>query len=235
MNSYESQALFAITAVVIMSLIYFIILEILEKRRDTRNNRQKRILFVWRKLSGFLLLAVVPGLTGWLFFRIDPVVSGMVFSGSISLWGWVVLAMIFFTGLNHFNAGKADLQARYPELRLSVWRPSDLVLSASGWLVYLTGYEFLFRGLLLFSCYHYLGLWPAIVINLALYSTLHLPKGLKEAIAAIPFGALLCYLTLESRSILPAIIIHTVQAVSCEIFCMIRNPKMSFSFKTYKS
>jgi membrane protease YdiL (CAAX protease family) len=102
-------------------------------------------------------------------------------------------------------------------------------LAAGGWILYLTGYEFLFRGLLLFSCLEAFGMWPAVVINLALYAALHLPKGLKEATAAIPFGALLCYLTLESGSIIPAIIIHSVQAVSCEFFCILRNPDMKFN------
>ena len=103
-----------------------------------------------------------------------------------------------------------------------------ILLVAMGWMVYLTGYEFLFRGLMLTSCYNAFGYWPAIVINLALYSALHLPKGLKEATAAIPFGLLICYLTLESGSIFPAILIHSVQAISCELLCLWRNPEMNF-------
>jgi membrane protease YdiL (CAAX protease family) len=67
------------------------------------------------------------------------------------------------------------------------------------------------------------------VINLVLYFVLHLPKGIKESVATIPFGILICYLTLESQSIIPAIIIHAVQAISCEISCIWRNPEMKFN------
>jgi membrane protease YdiL (CAAX protease family) len=44
----------------------------------------------------------------------------------------------------------------------------------------------------------------------------------------VPFGALICYLTIESGSILPAILLHVLQAVSCELFCIYRNPEMKF-------
>jgi membrane protease YdiL (CAAX protease family) len=83
---------------------------------------------------------------------------------------------------------------------------------------------------LLFSCYEAFGAWPAVAINLTLYFALHLPKGMKEAVATIPFGALICYLTLESQSILPAIFIHAIQAISCETACIWRNPEMKFKF-----
>jgi membrane protease YdiL (CAAX protease family) len=123
----------------------------------------------------------------------------------------------------------------YPELRLKNWTSTGLAVAIGGWILYLTAYEYLFRGLLLFTCIEAFGLWPAAVINLALYSALHLPKGMKEAIAAIPFGALICYLTIKSGSILPAIFIHVLQAVSCELFCIYRNPEMKFHLlKTQK-
>jgi membrane protease YdiL (CAAX protease family) len=115
-------------------------------------------------------------------------------------------------------------------MRLMRWNASSLILAAGGWVLYLAGYEFLFRGVLLMGTYTAWGLWPAVVINLALYSALHLPKGLKEAAATIPFGALVCYLTIESQSILPAIILHAWQAVSCELFCILRNPEMKLTF-----
>ena len=46
-----------------------------------------------------------------------------------------------------------------------------------GWFLYLFGYEFLFRGVLLIPLIDPLGMWPAIAINIAVYSATHIPKG----------------------------------------------------------
>ena len=228
MNTNELNAVFAIASTVIMSFIYFLILD--KMKADKKEKTRRRIIsfYVWRKISGLLILGVLPALVAWLFFRLSPLDMGFIFGGTLHLWPWLAGASLLFIILNIFNSKSPELRAIYPELRLREWDIKELSIAIGGWILYLTGYEFLFRGLLLFSCYEAFGLWPAIVINLALYSALHLPKGLKEATAAIPFGALLCYLTLESQSILPAIIIHSVQAISCEIFCTYRNPEMKF-------
>jgi len=234
-NTIEIQAIFGIASAIIMSYLYFFIQDKIKSGHKPGNDHRVKMIFLWRKVSGLLILGLIPAVTALEFFQITPVQAGLTSVGSIKIWIWVVLASMFFITLNIFNSKSAALRESYPELRLTKWGVGSIALAASGWLLYLAGYEYLFRGLLLFSCYHYLGYWPAIVINLALYSALHLPKGMKEAVAAIPFGLLLCYLTLESQSILPAILIHLVQAVSCEIFCIIRNPEMHFSFKINKS
>ena len=44
-------------------------------------------------------------------------------------------------------------------------------------------------------------MWPAIAINIALYSATHILKGLDETIGAIPLGFVLCLLTISSGTI----------------------------------
>lgn len=229
MKTSESMAVFSIAATVILSLLYFLVLEILRDRQAKAGRSGIISFFGWRKFIGFFLFGITTAGGAWLIFHQDPLHFGLAWGGSSKLWPWLIGAAVFFMGLNILNSRNKDLQAVYPEMRLSTWNPGQVIFAAGGWLVYLAGYEFLFRGVLLMSCYEAWGLWPAVVINLALYSALHLPKGLKEATAAIPFGALICYLTIESQSILPAILLHTLQAVSCEIACMVRNPEMKLT------
>ena len=69
------------------------------------------------------------------------------------------------------------------------------MLNLLGWAIYLFGYEFLFRGILLFPLAETVGVWPAIAVNIALYSATHIPKGLDETLGAIPLGLVLCWLT----------------------------------------
>ncbi len=225
----ESFALFVITATVVLSFVYFAFLDRLQKIRSEQDRGLIRDVYLLRKMGGFVILGLSPGLVAWGVFGMIPQQAGLLFGKSLSLWPQILAATALFITLNVFNSRNAAIRAMYPEMRLSGWSAGDFGTAAGGWLIYLAGYEFLFRGLLLFGCYEAFGLWPAVVINLALYAALHLPKGLKEATAAIPFGALLCYLTLESGSIWPAVWVHAVQAISCEWFCVVRNPGMKFN------
>jgi membrane protease YdiL (CAAX protease family) len=85
-------------------------------------------------------------------------------------------------------------------------------MNAFGWFIYLFGYELLFRGILLFPLVDSLGVWPAIAINIALYSATHIPKGLDETMGALPLGLVLCILTLYSGTIWIAFFVHVAMA-----------------------
>jgi membrane protease YdiL (CAAX protease family) len=231
MNTMEQQAIFAIAATVIFSYLYFILLDRLRKRSGKAYGDRPVAKYIARKVSGFLILGALPALLAWFLYGLGPAEARLVIGETVRIGLWIVGASLFFIALNLVNARNIDIQKVYPEMRVVEWGWGRVFLAGGGWLLYLTGYEYLFRGLLLFTCYDAFGLWPAVTINLALYSALHLPKGMKEALAAIPFGALLCYLTLESQSILAAILIHAIQAISCEIFCIWRNPDMKFNLK----
>ncbi|MCK5838327.1 MAG: CPBP family intramembrane metalloprotease, partial [Bacteroidales bacterium] len=88
------------------------------------------------------------------------------------------------------------------------------------------GYEFLFRGILLFLSLPILGYWPAIFLNVSFYAFVHVPKGAKETIACIPLGFVLCVLTLETGTILIAFFTHLALALSNEYFSIYFNKKM---------
>jgi membrane protease YdiL (CAAX protease family) len=230
MTTATQLAVFCIAATLITSFIYFLILDMIKSDKNEKTRHHLINLYLWRKISGFVILGIIPALAAGIFFNITPDKAGLVFGETSRLWPWIAGASLFFITLNIFNSKNPDIRAMYPELRLKKWNATGLAIAIGGWILYLMAYEYLFRGLLLFSCLEAFGLWPSITINLALYAALHLPKGTKEAIAAIPFGALICYLTIESGSLFPAIFIHSLQAISAEIFCIFRNPGMNFYF-----
>ncbi|MEN8226262.1 MAG: hypothetical protein ABFS05_12970, partial [Bacteroidota bacterium] len=170
MNLTEQQAVFAIAATVTASLVYFFILEKMELKARKNKNAGLTSLFIWRKASGLFLLGIIPGIAAWIFLGFDPSSAGFSRGGTGTLWVWIAGISFLLILLNLFNSRKPDIIAMYPELRKQEWGPATILLAAGGWVVYLAGYEYLFRGLLLFSCYEAFGLWPAIAINLGLYS-----------------------------------------------------------------
>jgi membrane protease YdiL (CAAX protease family) len=228
MNTPAQQAVFAIAATVISSFIYFLLLDVIKADKKEKTGSRLINLFLLRKIGGMLVLGIIPAIIAVFFFNLTPDKTGLAPGQLSSIWPWIAGACAVIITLNVFNAKNPGIRAIYPELRLVEWKTGHLAIAIGGWIIYLAAYEYLFRGLLLFTCLEAWGMWPAVVINLALYAALHLPKGMKEAIAAIPFGALICYLTIKSGSILPAIFIHSLQAVSVEMFCIYRNPEMKF-------
>lgn len=82
---------------------------------------------------------------------------------------------------------------------------------------FLTAYEFFFRGVLLFAIADDWGESRAVTVNILLYILIHSFSGRKELIGAVPFGLLLCHITLWYQSIWPAIIIHLCLALSYDI------------------
>jgi len=112
------------------------------------------------------------------------------------------------------------LSGDYPELKLKEWNTGYMILSATGWAVYLAGYEFLFRGFLLSSTLNAWGIIPSIIINTFIYSAAHLHKNRREVLGSIPFGIVLCLMAIYTNSIILPFITHLSLAVSSEYFAL---------------
>ena len=157
-------------------------------------------------LPTFLILIVLPELT------LADLGFTLIYETSLFSLLWILGLSILIIPLVYFSAQKPKNLVNYPQIRAKVWSKKMLFINALGWFLYLFGYEFLFRGVLLIPLIEPLGMWPAIAINIALYSATHIPKGLDETIGAIPLGFVLCLLTISSGTIWIAFIVHVVIA-----------------------
>ena len=113
-------------------------------------------------------------------------------------------------------------------MKIKEWNKVLFGINAAGWILYLCGYEFLFRGILLFECNNSFGFWPAIAINVVVYSAVHMINGKDEAIGALIFGAIACYFTLTLGTILIAVIMHVALSLSSDYFSIRLNKELSF-------
>lgn len=82
--------------------------------------------------------------------------------------------------------------------------------------LFLVAYEFFFRGVLLQALLGVVSMEWAIAINIILYAVAHAFSNKKELIGSIPFGLLLCLVTIKLQSVWPAIIIHLALSFSYE-------------------
>lgn len=200
--------------------------EKLEKQYDKEEASIRLVQF--QKYTGALFLGVIPLMICLLVLPYSLADYGLSFknTGISMLWICGLSALIFPINM---SAGKrpANLEV-YPNMRVRAWTPRLILLNSLSTMSYLFAYELLFRGLLLFTCVEVLGVWPAIAVNIALYSAVHLPKGAAETIGALPFGLLICYITLSTGTIWVAVVVHWVLSLTNDYFAVHYHPDMHF-------
>lgn len=190
------------------------------------------IMFVLSKrTAGFFLLGVVP-LSVYIMINRDFSLAdaGLGLNPEKSLFtviSIILISLIIIPVISR-NARKPEIMAVYPEIRAARWTNRMMIAETGSWAIYLLGYEALFRGLLLFPLAESVGQVTAIVINTILYSAAHLPKGKTETMAAIPFGTVLCILTLQSGTIWIAFIAHLINALAMTYTAVKFNPEILY-------
>lgn len=153
---------------------------------------------------------------------------GINFDLSGKTWMFIGILWVILIPINFINGRKAENLKAYPQVRVKQWSTGILVNSALGWVGYLVGYEIMFRGLLLYACLPF-GVWPAIAINACLYSVAHIPKGAGETFGAIPFGIVICWMTLETGSVTTALMAHIGLALSNEWVSLNAHPEIRWN------
>ena len=183
------------------------------------------------RVTGLLLMGVLPPALCLLFLdRYTLADIGLGFrpeTATFTVVSFIAVSIILVPFISR-NARKPEILASYPQIRAEIWTKRTVAAELLTWALYLLGYEILFRGVLLFTLKDSLGIWIAIAINTALYSAAHIAKGMSETIAAIPFGVLLCILTLHSGSIWIAFFLHLVNALTITFAALRYNPEMRF-------
>ena len=222
---------------IITGLIGFIIFWFTHKSRKVKTYFLKKyghdngyaLFVITTKCLGALSLGLFPILVYLLFFPETSLAElGLTFYFSTATLTviWILGLAIVLIPLVYISAKKAANLKNYPQIRASVWTKKILLGNLSCWAIYLLGYELYFRGVLLFPLIDSIGLWPAIAINIGLYSATHVPKGLSETIGAIPFAIVLCLLTVMTGTIWIAFFVHLTIAWTNSIVALKNNPDM---------
>ena len=224
-----------ISALVFFILYWFVAQSVQIKNKfyarfDHDTASVKHIFFT--KYFGFIAMGVLPTIVCLLFI---PELSlsdyGLTFIPETAFFTlvWTVGLCALVIPLAAFSAKKPKNLINYPQIRAKKWDNSIYFKNLLGWALYLFGYEFLFRGILLIPLVEPLGVWPAIAINIALYSATHIPKGLDETIGAIPLGLVLCLLTLASGTIWIAFIVHVAMAWTNSLTALKHHPDIHYT------
>ena len=146
--------------------------------------------------------------------------------------GWMAGGSLLVLGINLLQGRRPAHYGVYPLIRYKKWTPGLLAVSLITSSLFIIGYEFMFRGFLLFALVPVTGVWLAVAINVLIYALAHIHKGLGETIGSVPFGILLCWITLESGNFWAIMVIHLTLSLSADLVALKANPQMHFVRKT---
>jgi len=235
MNEVINDSGFTISVVILSTVIiyylyfYFVNSNLPKKycAQITPGAKKEVMFFLIKKCSGFLILGLIPGIL--YYFLLDKNfekfgLSVNQLSNNFSL----ILSLIFVIIVVLFINQKANKQHNSLQINISEWNVFLFVINASGWIIYLVGYEFLFRGILLFECNNSFGFWPAIAINIAVYSAIHMVYGKEQTVGSFIFGGIACFLTLRCGALLIPILMHVSLSLFSDYFSIRYNESLSF-------
>ena len=227
------SALYPLFTAIAAFVIWYTVFILTGKLKNAKKGFGEIQHFIISKTAGLVLFGIVPFFVTKIYF--PEIFSEINIFSSVWPTEWyqwflilgscgVISLLIWSIGLSK----QPEVQEAYPEMRLSEWRPYHIIIVVAGWAIYLAGYEYLFRGILLQGMMMHSGIILAVVVNLILYCLAHFYKKRKEMIASIPFGIVLCILTIVTDSILLPFFLHLTIALSSEMFALRNNKKMHF-------
>lgn len=212
-----------------LTLVGFSVFWFISKSKKVNDGTVKNVLF--SKYVGFVSMGVMPAIVSlWLLPEYSLADYGWTYNSEtmgLSVVATLVLCVVTMP-LAFYSSKKEKNMVNYPQIRVREWDRGLVVKNVIGWTLYLVGYEFLFRGILLFPVVDVVGVWPAIAINTAMYSATHIPKGMDEAIGAAPLGIVLCLITLMTGTLWVAIVVHIAMALTNSFGSVRHNKDMKF-------
>lgn len=223
---------YALVSIVAYTLFYHSPTTFQVPRYWRSNERQAAIaLVIIQRSAGFLLFGVIPVLLVKGLKSLNAAQTGLALNNPWETGTFTIVTVLLMLPFNYFNGQQPDTQKRYPQIRVQRWTMRLFSINSLFWLLYLWGYEYLFRGFLFFASLEVLSLHWAIVLNIGLYAFAHWPKGWREVLGAVPFGLLLCVITYVTGNFWYAFLAHSFLAISAEWFTLHSHPEMVFPEK----
>ncbi len=169
-----------------------------------------------------------------LFFLLPCIIIKFLFKGNLKdyglSWGdkkyglkfvFIVIPLIALPVI-YLSSKMPEFQAEYPLAKSIIHFSNYLIIYELFYVFYYIGWEFFFRGYILFGLREKFGDIYAILIQTIPSVLLHIGKPLNETIGAIVVGIGFGYLALRTRSIFWPLLIHLFCGVALDIFIIIQ-------------
>ena len=236
------SALFIVNVIVLLYGLYYVLAytKVYDLIFNAFATSRNRTVFhsIFFRLSGFVIFGLV---SAFIFYEVyDAELDFLIIeSEDVSkIAGWTPILCLIAITVAYINVRNSK-KTHYPQFKLENWTLSYKFITYSTWVLYLAGYEFMFRGILLFGTVEELGYYPAIILNVTLYAVVHIHKGWKEVLGCFILGPILCITALKTNSLAIPIAVHLSLCLSNEFFSIrkenLKQKEISLITKTVES
>ena len=164
---------------------------------------------------------VIPVLILTLIFKRKPAEIGLG-RGDLRFAGTALLLYIPLVAIGTWVlSSSGEFQAEYPHFRGGVNDWTLLLIYEISYLAYWVGWEYLWRGFVLFGTSHTFGM-NAIFVQALPFALLHASKPFPEQLLSILGGIALGAVVWRCRSFWIAIPIHALQMTFLDLWCTLR-------------
>lgn len=168
-------------------------------------------------VSVFVLFFLVPVIT-ILLYKKNPMDFGLQLGDWRKglLWVGAMVPLVFLAGL--VSSRQSDMQKQYPFSKKSMEnRKSFVIQETIYFFFYYSGWEFLFRGVILFAL---VPISPvlAVVVQVIPSALLHIGHPESEMWSSVFMGLVFGYIALSTGSILYPFLIHAAMGISLDIW-----------------
>jgi len=214
----EREVLISLTALVLMCIYLY---HGIPKVEESGINGL--LLRIFQSLSAFFLFFVAPVLIIKFYFKEDLKDFGLQkgdFGFGIK---FLIIAIILVLPFIYLSSFQEEFQKEYPLPLIAREKLTFLIIWEFFYLFYYIGWEFLFRGYLLFGLERRLGWIMAIIFQTIPSTIIHWNKPEAETFSAILAGILFGAIALRTRSIIYPLFLHYLIGISTDVFCFINS------------
>lgn len=201
------------------------VLEPLLLKRNYSQDKAVLMAGVIRKIAGGITL-LVGSILGLLIMSLNPVEYGISGVNLFDTLTATLVLSIIFVPVVGLSMLKPDMWQHYPEIRARDFSGNNLLLSGIAWVVYLIGFEFFFRGFLLFLWVDIYGVWPALAMTTSLYILVHLVTNPPETASTLPMGFVFGLMALLTGGFVAPLILHALIAITSDLVAARANPEI---------
>lgn len=174
----------------------------------------------WFGMQGVLGF-VIPVLSLVFIFRRKPATIGL----GLGDWKLAILLAALYIPIvvvgTWFLSDSPEFQSKYPHFDPAARDWTIFAVYQALFLFYWIGWEYLWRGFMIFGTVHVFGLY-SIFIQTIPFALLHLNKPLPEALLSVLGGIALGALVWRCRSFWIAVPIHFAQMLILDTWCTLR-------------
>jgi len=167
-------------------------------------------------LSAFLLLGLIPLLIVALGLRESLPSYGLSLGVGQRTVRLILLGAPLFALAGYIASSDPAVTAEYPVNRAAGESVAAFAVHVACYLLFYFGWEFMFRGYLLFGIAERHGVVIALLVQTMASSLLHIGKPTIETFLAVPAGLLWGWVALRSRSILPSFVQHATLGITLD-------------------